>query len=57
MGLSATRNTGIARGDSDLIAFLDGDMTVENDWVESFTLFDKDTIGVMGDNVAPLDIT
>ena len=57
MGLSATRNTGIARGDSDLIAFLDGDMTVENDWVESFLpYFDKDTIGVMGDNVAPLDI-
>ena len=57
MGLSATRNTGIARGDSELIAFLDGDMTVENDWIESFLpYFDKDTIGVMGDNVAPLDI-
>ena len=57
MGLSATRNTGIARGNSDLIAFLDGDMTVENDWVESFLpYFDKDTIGVMGDNIAPVDI-
>ena len=57
MGLSATRNTGIIRGDSELVAFLDGDMTVKNDWVESFLpYFDKDTIGVMGDNIAPVDI-
>ena len=57
MGLSSTRNTGITEGDSELVAFLDGDMTVKNDWVESFLpYFDKDTIGVMGDNVAPLDI-
>ena len=56
-GLSATRNTGVAKGVAKLIAFLDGDMTVKNDWVESFLpYFDKDTIGVMGDNIAPSDI-
>ena len=56
-GLSATRNTGIVKGNAELVAFLDGDMTVKNDWVESFLpYFDEDTIGVMGDNIAPLDI-
>jgi len=56
-GLSATRNTGATIGDAELVAFLDGDMTVENDWVESFLLyFDKYIIGVMGDNIPPPDI-
>ena len=56
-GLSATRNSGVAIGDAELIAFLDGDMTVKNDWIQSFLpYFDKDVIGVMGDNIAPLDI-
>ena len=32
-------------------------MTVENDWIESFLpYFDKDIIGVMGDNIPPPDI-
>ena len=56
-GLSATRNTGAALGHSELVAFLDGDMIVENDWIESFLLyFDKYIIGVMGDNIPPPDI-
>ena len=56
-GLSATRNTGAAIGKAELVAFLDGDMTVENNWIESFLpYFDKNTIGVMGDNIAPPDI-
>ena len=56
-GLSATRNTGAALGDSELVAFLDGDMTVKNDWIESFLFyFKKNTIGVMGDNIAPIEI-
>ena len=51
-GLSATRNTGAAIGDAELVAFLDGDMTVENDWIKSFLpYFDKSIIGVMGDNI------
>ena len=56
-GLSATRNTGAAIGDAELVAFLDGDMTVKNDWVESFIpYFNKSIIGVMGDNTPPSDI-
>ncbi|MEC7855476.1 MAG: glycosyltransferase family 2 protein, partial [Candidatus Neomarinimicrobiota bacterium] len=31
-GLSAARNTGANQGNSELIAFLDGDMMVENNW-------------------------
>ena len=56
-GLAATRNTGAVIGDAELVAFLDGDMTVENDWIDSFLpYFEKNIIGVMGDNIAPLDI-
>ena len=56
-GLSATRNTGVAIGSAELVAFLDGDMTVDTDWIESFLpYFEKNTIGVMGDNTPPLDI-
>ena len=56
-GLSATRNTGARIGDAELVAFLDGDMTVGSDWIESFLpYFEKSTIGIMGDNIAPLDI-
>ena len=58
LGLSATRNTGINKCNGDLIAFLDGDMAVENNWLESFLpYFKKDTIAVMGDNIPPTDIT
>ena len=56
-GLSATRNTGIVRGNAELVAFLDSDMTVEKDWIKSFfPYFSESTVGVMGDNIAPLDI-
>tara|TARA_Y100000768_G_scaffold75601_1_gene53411 strand:- start:162 stop:1058 length:897 start_codon:yes stop_codon:yes gene_type:complete len=57
LGLSSTRNTGIKKCDADFIAFLDGDMTVESNWLVSFLpYFKKDTIAVMGDNVPPADI-
>ncbi len=56
-GLSATRNTGVFEGDAELIAFLDGDMTVENNWIESFLPYFNDSIiAVMGDNIPPEDI-
>ena len=57
LGLSATRNTGINECKADLIAFLDGDMSVENNWLESFLpYFKKDTIAVMGNNIPPSDV-
>ena len=53
-GLSATRNTGALKGNAELVAFLDGDMMVNSDWINSFLpYFKNDTIGVMGDNIAP----
>tara|TARA_B110000263_G_scaffold46244_1_gene38375 strand:+ start:10723 stop:11613 length:891 start_codon:yes stop_codon:yes gene_type:complete len=56
-GLSATRNTGVNQGDSSLVAFLDGDMIVDNIWLESFLpYFDKNIIAVMGNNIPPTDI-
>ncbi len=56
-GLSATRNTGVTMGNAELVGFLDGDMTVEEDWIKSFLpYFKNSTVGVMGDNIAPLDI-
>ena len=55
-GLSATRNTGVAAGDAEFIAFLDGDMTVKKDWIKSFLpYFNNNIIGVMGDNMPPSD--
>ena len=57
LGLSSTRNTGINECKADLIAFLDGDMAVENNWLESFLpYFKKDTIAVMGNNIPPKDV-
>ena len=56
-GLSAARNTGVNQGNSELIAFLDGDMMVENNWIESFLpYFSKNTIAVMGDNIPPSNV-
>ena len=56
-GLSAARNNGIIQGNSELIAFLDGDMMVENNWIESFLpYFSKNTIAVMGDNIPPSNV-
>ena len=57
LGLSSARNTGINKCNADFIAFLDGDMVVENDWIESFLpYFNKNTIAVMGDNIPPTDL-
>ena len=57
LGLSSARNTGINKCNADFIAFLDGDMVVENDWIKSFLpYFNKNTIAVMGDNIPPPDI-
>jgi glycosyltransferase involved in cell wall biosynthesis len=57
LGLSSARNTGINKCNADFIAFLDGDMVVENDWIESFLpYFSKNTIAVMGDNIPPTDL-
>ncbi len=57
LGLSSARNTGINKCNADLIAFLDGDMTVKNNWLGSFLpYFNKNIIAVMGDNVPPADI-
>ena len=53
-GLSSTRNTGAAMGEAELVGFLDGDMIVKNDWIESFLpYFEKNAIGIMGDNTPP----
>ena len=57
LGLSSARNTGINKCNAELIAFLDGDMVVENNWLKSFLpYFKKNTIAVMGDNIPPPDI-
>ena len=53
-GLAVTRNKGIKAGNSEMIAFLDGDMVVKKNWLESFLpYFDESVIAVMGDNIAP----
>ena len=58
LGLAATRNSGLKACNSDLVAFLDGDMTVGRDWIESFLpYFDKNVTAVMGDNIPPEDIS
>ena len=57
-GLSTARNTGAKKGAAELIAFLDGDMIVGSDWIESFLpYFNKNVVAVMGDNIAPAGIT
>ena len=57
-GLAMTRNEGIKAGDSKMIAFLDGDMVVKKNWLESFLpYFNESVVAVMGDNTAPQDIS
>ena len=57
-GLAIARNKGIKAGDSEMIAFLDGDMVVKKNWLESFLpYFNESVIAVMGDNVAPQNIS
>ena len=57
-GLATARNSGIKAGSSKMIAFLDGDMVVKKNWLESFlTYFNESVVAVMGDNIAPQDIS
>jgi len=57
-GLATARNSGIKAGNSKMIAFLDGDMVVKKNWLESFlTYFNESVVAVMGDNTAPQDIS
>jgi glycosyltransferase involved in cell wall biosynthesis len=58
LGLAAARNAGIKKGCSELVALLDGDMTVEKDWLESLSkYFTKNIIAVMGDNIPPKNLS
>jgi glycosyltransferase involved in cell wall biosynthesis len=50
-GLSAARNLGIARSQSDIVAFVDDDAVVDKDWVDQIIRTyaeDKSVIGVTG---------
>ena len=53
-GLATARNNGIKAGNLKMIAFLDGDMVVKKNWLESFfPYFNESVVAVMGDNIAP----
>ena len=56
-GLSATRNSGIKVGNGEVICFLDSDMVVKQDWIESHILFlsENEIFGVIGDSKPPKD--
>ena len=57
-GLATARNSGIKGGNSKMVAFLDGDMVVKNNWLESFLpYFNESVVAVMGDNTAPQNIS
>ena len=57
-GLATARNSGIKAGNSKMIAFLDGDMVVKKNWLESFLpYFNENVVAVMGDNIAPQNIS
>ena len=57
-GLASTRNRGIKAGNSEMVAFLDGDMIVKKNWLESFlSYFNENVVAVMGDNTAPQNIS
>ena len=55
-GLSATRNTGFKQSKADFLCFLDGDMEVQPDWLNSMISYfsSANVIGVMGDNMDAL---
>lgn len=58
LGLASARNAGIKKGCSKMVALLDGDMTVEKDWLESLLRYiTKNIIAVMGDNVPPKNLS
>tara|TARA_Y100001958_G_C21142991_1_gene481185 strand:- start:193 stop:1107 length:915 start_codon:yes stop_codon:yes gene_type:complete len=57
-GLAMARNKGIKAGDSNMVAFLDGDMVVKKNWLKSFLpYFNESVVAVMGDNTAPKNIS
>ncbi len=57
-GLATARNSGIKAGNSKMIAFLDGDMVVSKNWLESFLpYFNESIVAVMGNNTAPQNIS
>jgi len=57
-GLATARNSGIKAGNSKMIAFLDGDMVVNKNWLKSFLpYFNESVVAVMGDNIAPQNIS
>ena len=58
LGLASARNAGIKKGCSKMVALLDGDMTVEKNWLESLLRYiTKNIIAVMGDNVPPKNLS
>lgn len=56
--LSAARNTGINAGNGEVICFLDSDMVVNKNWVETHVdiLSDMKIVGVVGDQIPPKEI-
>jgi len=57
-GRAVTRNVGIRQSNAEFICFLDGDMEVQPDWLQSLLNYfiSPNIVAVMGDNVMPLDI-
>jgi len=56
--LSAARNTGINAGKGEVICFLDSDMVVNKNWVETHVniLSDMKIVGAVGDQIPPKTI-
>ena len=54
-GLSKTGNSGINTGNGEVICFLDSDMVVKQNWIEShvFILSEDKIVGVIGDSKLP----
>ncbi len=53
-GRSEARNAGIRAGTSEMVGFLDGDMTVAGNWLRQLVgIFKDDITGVMGDSRLP----
>ena len=59
MGLSQARNTGINSANGDILAFIDSDMELENNWLnKAMKIFNhKHIIGIMGQYTYPQNIT